>query len=59
MSQRPPHEPAVMRSQPGVSHWISMGLPTFSPRRLIASSAVAVSKPSYFPVAVLRNEKGL
>jgi hypothetical protein len=49
MSQRPPQLPAVIRSQPGVSHWIAIEVPSFSFRRLTVSSAVEVSKPSYVP----------
>src|SRR3954462_9967089 len=59
MSQRPPQLPAVIVSQPGVCQSTAMSLPSFAESRLTVSSAVEVSKPSYLPVVVLRNENGL
>src|SRR3954466_15829844 len=58
MSQRPPQLPAVIVSQPGVCQSTAMSLPSFADRRLTVSSAVEVSKPSYLPVVVFRNENG-
>ena len=45
-SQRPPHEPAVMTSQLGVSNAIS------TPRRFAISVPTSMSKPWYSPSAV-------
>src|SRR3954452_25298228 len=59
MSQRPPQLPAVIVSQPGVCQSTAISLPSFAERRLTVSSAVEVSKTSYLPVVVLRNENGL